>query len=266
MSVMCFYPPLFERKNAMNKTVLSKLSAAAFAAFALSGCHLTGAVLDASEYTEPETVVTEENIYSFGFTKPDSKNLPANRLVMLGEKTAYVTDVTSENDLVKALRATELSKQFEIVNGYNHPVTLSVSLHDDNRFYASTDVHNGKSRLCLAYRFEQNVSPALKKRETAVLNRLDFKVSGSIEQREQKSLYTRCYPVIGGQTYAMNAPLPAEYRFKTPVGIKIKSQKGQYELSGAKIAKKVVLTPFAIIGDIIMLPLAPFMWPRGSKI
>lgn len=107
----------------MKKSTLSKLSFAILVTFALSGCHLTSRALDNIDAV-PETVITDENIYSFGFTKPDSKNLPPNRLVLLTEKTAYVTDITPDNEMVKVLRTTELSKQFEVVNRENRPKKL----------------------------------------------------------------------------------------------------------------------------------------------
>lgn len=251
----------------MKKSTLSRLSLAAFTTLALSGCLLTSSVLDNWDKL-PETTVKDENIYSFGFTKPDSKVLPPNRLVMLAEKTAYVTDITPEHDLVKALRTTELSKQFEVVTSRNTPKKLGIYSDSSNpdTFSAYSDNHDGKKRICLAYRFEQGTNPALKKRETAILSRLDFKPVATASEQQQKLLYSRCYNGTQGKIYAMNAALPSEYRFKTPVVVRVLSEKGSYGLN----ASAVILTPFAIIGDLIMLPampfVGPFMWPRGTKI
>lgn len=255
----------------MSKSILSKLSIVSLSALALSGCVVTNSLWDSSDYKLPKTVSTEETIYSFGFTKPDSQNLPANRLVMLGEKTAYITDVTPQHDLVKALRTTELSKPFDIVNMYGDSEKLKVSMSRDNQFSTHSDINNGKGYVCLGYRFQPADRSALKKREVAILTKLGFKLSGSpLEIQEERAPYMRCYDTIKGQAYAMSTPLPAEYRFKTPLPVIIESLQGEVEVDNASVAGKVALTPLAIMGDIIMLPvmlpLAPFMWPRGSKI
>ncbi len=254
----------------MNQSVLSKLSILTLSVFAFSGCAFTGSLWDSSYRKFPEPVLTEDNIHSFGFTKPDSQNLPANRLVMLGEKIAYVTDITPQHDLVKVLRTTELSRPFQIVNRYGDPTKLEVSLYqnNNNRFYADSDTDAGKGYLCLGYYFQPTDKPALKKREVAILTQLGFKLSGSPQAiEEQKAPYKRCYDTVSGQAYAMSTPLPAEYRFQSPLPVTIKTIKESVgEVDGAALAGAVLLTPFAIIGDIIMLPLTPFMWPRGSKI
>lgn len=255
----------------MKKSTLSKLSFAILVTFALSGCHLTSRALDNIDAV-PETVITDENIYSFGFTKPDSKNLPPNRLVLLTEKTAYVTDITPDNEMVKVLRTTELSKQFEVVTSDNTPKKLGIYSYFSNpdTFSAYSDHVDGKERICMAYRFEPNTNPALKKRETAILTQLGFKLATTAATQQQKLLYARCYNGTQGKIYAMKTPLPSEYRFETPVVVRVESQKGDVGLTATGLASTIILTPFAIVGDLIMLPVmpfvGPFIWPRGTKI
>ncbi|PJO77828.1 hypothetical protein GJV52_06800 [Neisseria brasiliensis] len=68
----------------------------------------------------------------------------------------------------------------------------------------------------------------------------------------------------------MKTPLPSEYRFETPVVVRVESQRGDYGLTATGLASTIILTPFAIVGDLIMLPVmpfvGPFIWPRGTKI
>uniref|UniRef100_UPI000518B274 hypothetical protein n=2 Tax=Kingella kingae TaxID=504 RepID=UPI000518B274 len=65
--------------------------------------------------------------------------------------------------------------------------------------------------------------------------------------------YVRCY----GE---MNAPLPAEYRFKTPVKIDIATGKTGEYVDVPETAGRILMTPLAILGDIVLLPMQPFMW------
>ena len=56
----------------------------------------------------------------------------------------------------------------------------------------------------------------------------------------------------------------------TPEAVCVERERGNYGLSGAGVASAMILTPFSIAGDLIMLPVmpfvGPFMWARGTKI
>lgn len=241
----------------MKTFALRKMLAAALTLFGLSSCTLTGSLWDES-WTRQDYASQNEWVHAFGFTKSSSQNLPPNRLIMLGEKAVYVTDITPEHDLVKALRTTELSKPFgfQSIDGFhNGKGVLQIDLKQDGRFIAATklDKERGQPTLCLDYTAESHS-------DVSKLKALGF------YEEWQKGYYVRCYGTIRGTRYAMSESLPAEYRFKTPVKIVVKSDKGEV-LDAGQVAKTVFLTPFAIIGDVllfpVMLPLLPY---KGARI
>lgn len=223
----------------------------------LSACTFTSELWGEGFTRENENRYQDEDIYAFGFTKPDSRHLSPNRLIMMGEKAVYVTDVAPEHDLVKALRATELSKPFGFDGDYGLYVKFDNG-RDGSFVAASGRDQQNKPSLCLSYGFDQNTDAATKKRETAQLNALGFTAQTS-------DRYKRCYGLIHGQRYAMSEPLPAEYRFKTPVTITL--ERGQpVVLDVGQTVKVILLTPLTLIGDIIILPVMPLMWPAGTRI
>ena len=216
----------------------------AFALFCLSGCMVTEELW--SQY-EPNKGY-DEHIHAFGFTKPDSKNLPPNRLLMLGEKAAYVTEITPEHDLVKALRTTDLSKQF----WYGDYVKITND--KDGSFIAA----NGRKLLsyCLKYDLHRT-DKTVQNREIPKLIALGFEEDTSEKPR---LVYKRCYDKIHGKIYPMSKKLPAEYHFQYPIKIRVNYQNAQPNWGqGVGLA---LLTPLSIIGDIILLP---YYVPEDSR-
>ncbi|WP_165009290.1 hypothetical protein [Neisseria yangbaofengii] len=69
----------------MKKPAFSKLSVAALTTPAFSGCHLTGSALDNLDGLPKTTISKMKTPILFGFTKPDSKNLPPSRLALFAE-------------------------------------------------------------------------------------------------------------------------------------------------------------------------------------
>ena len=234
--------------------ILSLLLAAGIG---LSGCALTSELWHGGFTRYNEDRFQDEQIYAFGFTKPTSQNLTPNRLVMMGDQAVYVTEVTPEHDLVKALRTTDLSKPFGFDGDYGLYVKFDNG-RDGSFVAASGKDSQNKPSLCLSYGFDQNTNAATRTRETAKLVHLGF-------ERQGENGYKRCYGLIRGSRYAMSESLPAEYRFQTPVTITL--QRGNAtELDGGRVAKAIILTPITLIGDIIMLPIMPFVYPAGSRI
>lgn len=231
------------------------LQTAALTLFALSGCTLTEALWDKGFSTGYSGY---EKIHSFGFTKADSKNLPPNRLVMLGERAVYVTEITPEHDLAKALRATDLHKQF----GYRLHVQMESGI--EGNFTATSDRQG--NNLCLSYvLFNDSVADA-KRNDPKKLEALGFKKEPYPANPNVTDYYVRCYDAVRGVRYRMKGMLPAEYRFKYPVEIYLEAPASQAGRTGAAVGS-ALLTPLAVIGDVILLPVTlPLLPYKGAKI
>ena len=231
------------------------LATLVLSSMALAGCVFTPQLWD-QRFSDRESKLQREQIYAFGFTKPTSQTLTPNRLIMMGEKSVYVTEVTPEHDLAKALRTTELSKPF---------VGMGYAIYTDfgNRTDGSFEVTSGydkkeNSSLCLGYSFDNSIDAATQQRETVRLKALGF-------EEYKANAYRRCYGKIRGTRYAMSESLPAEYRFQTPVEVVLITTTGSGYNVGL-LAGAVLLTPITLIGDVLMLPMMPFLWPRGTRI
>lgn len=215
----------------------------------LSGCILTEALWD-NDFSGDRS--RYENIHSFGFTKADSKNLPPNRLVMLAENAVYVTEVTPEHKLAKALRETSLSKR------YGTGIELKLDNETDGNFVAFS---RGDKELCLSYVLFNDSPANWKKNDIPKLQALGFKKEKYSDNPNVTDYYRQCYGEIRGVRYAMKGDLPAEYRFKYPEQIYLNIQQPSKADSTMKTTGAIMLTPFAIMGDIILLPiLGPFLW------
>lgn len=232
------------KEISMNSPVLSfhSLLTAALTLFALSGCTLTEALWD-NDFSGSSTAY--EKIHAFGFTKADSKNLPPNRLVMLGENALYVTEIKPEHDLVKALRATDLHKPFE----YNLHVRLESGTVGN--FIATSSGKDNK--VCLSYILFYDSNPIARRDDPRKLEALGFKKELHPDNPNVTEYYVRCYDAVRGVRHRMKGTLPTEYRFKDPVRIYLEAPKSQSKRIGS-IAGAVLLTPLAIIGDVILFP------------
>lgn len=217
----------------------------------LSGCILTEGLWD-NDFSGNRS--RYENIHSFGFTKPDSKNLPPNRLIMLAENAVYVTEVTPEHKLAKALRETSLS------NRYGTRIEVKLDNETDGNFVAFSR-GRGNNGLCLTYVLFNDSPANWKKNDIPKLQALGFKKEKYSYNTNVTDYYKQCYGEIRGVRYAMKGELPAEYRFKYPEQIYLNIQQRSKVDSTMKITGSMILTPFAIVGDIILLPiLGPFLW------
>lgn len=242
----------------MKTFTLRKILVTTVALSFLSGCTLTeglwGRDLSGNRSRHSE-------IYSFGFTKPDSKNLTPNRLIMLGKDAVYVTEVTPEHDLVNALRATDLSKPF----GFYSAGYLNVALDNekDGNFVATS---GNNTQVCLDYVLYYDTAPVEKKNDIAKLKKLGFKKEKHPSNHNVTDYYVRCYGEIRGVHHAMSGSLPAEYRFKSPILIYLDIKQISQADRASKTTGAALLTPASILGDIllfpIMAPLLPYKNPR----
>lgn len=225
--------------------------ASAIALLSLSSCSLTEQLWDKS--LAGGNPWHYEKIHSFGVTKPDSQYLTPNRLILLGENAVYVTELTPDHKLVQALRTTNLAKPF----GYKLRVTL------DKRTGNFTAVSQSKTELCLSYVLFNDSPEEWKKNDIPKLQALGFKKQPYPDNPNVTDYYVQCYGAVNGVRHAMKGTLPAEYHFKIPVQIYVETPSINPKTDKVgSVTRAVFLTPFTIIGDLILLPLSPY---RGAK-
>lgn len=187
-----------------------------------------------------------DQIRAFARTRPDSKNLPANRLLMMGDNYWYLLHEDTTKFLAPILNSS-LSQQFTITqthpqtgNTLNQIAKLHVQLKTPHEHFQIDD-------LCLNYAINPTLSPAQQQQERDTLQQLSFKNMGK--------QYQFCIGRVTGHIY-QPVQLPADYRFERsiPVQLYIAQDKETTHIDGKIVARNIALTPFTLIGDIILLP------------
>ncbi len=204
---------------------------------------------DAKSYESTTEQVDTDTIRAFGFSKPDSKLMEPNRLVMLGDKFVYVTRVEPDNDLVKALRTTDLSQPFRFGSDEqpNNQILRVNKSPNANNFVAYTELTEQYRNLCLHYVVNKNLPEKVQQQEIKKLEALNFRNTGRH--------YLNCYERVHGEIFSSSAAIPAEYRFETGFPVRLYVRYDKANLNAGGMLKGIVLTPFASMGDVLLSPL-----------
>ena len=173
--------------------------------------------------------VPQDKIIAFAAVKETTGDIPKDSLVMFGEKLNYVIIPEQSPYLLKILNV-KLSKQYSVVTSRNYGILI----HPDNTF---------SERLCLNYDAEN-------KDEETQLEKLNF------EKLKFKNRYHTCVQV-NGKVYTANPQqiLPVDYRFKTPVEVKLAVSKRQFDKEGTVgLLAAPVVAPLFVAGVIVAIP------------
>lgn len=209
-----------------------------------------------NQYTTEYRDIGNDDIRAFAMVKPDSQTLPANSLLMMGDNYWYAVDPKKSQELVAALRA-PLSQRFQIlVSKPNEKAVYSASdsLYLDISKSEDGSMTFGIPALCLKYSVPTELSAAAQQKERNALLQADFKLN-------QGNTYSTCFYHIHGTIYAKPEKLPAEYQFERsiPVHLYSSSTKIEKDVNGKMVLRNIALTPFTVVGDIVLLPVYMFM-------
>ncbi|MDO4693949.1 MAG: hypothetical protein Q4A62_04895 [Eikenella sp.] len=221
------------------------LICALLAALPLSACN-TLAVYD--HINGPSYTISRQTdaITAFGRTKADSRTMPKNELVMLGDKYIYVItsshlDIPSrqsaDNSKLQNILNVKLSQAFVVYEqGLKPEAGGAFPVHyrrSDNTF---------SSNFCLNYSENTRLSAAERAREQQKLDELQFRKAAGGRR-------FLCM-TVNGQVYAKPENMVYQYRFETPIPVKLTVQE---PANGSKIA--ALLMPLALAADIVTLPI-----------
>lgn len=224
------------------------------AALSLSACgtmiwydHVNGA----SHTTE--TSRESDSIVAFGRTKPDSQTMPKDKLVMLGNWYIYVITEsavqgrqhTDDSRLVEILNV-KLSRAFDVHEDLRHQTAPDFNAQNGGYFPITYDKDQNRfsGNFCLNYRENTALSAARRTAEQRTLDQLQFL------KHPSGSRYL-CMQVAG-QVYAKPDNMNDQYRFETPVPVKLTVTRSAYD--GGRLAKMATL-PLAVAFDIVTLPI-----------
>lgn len=191
-----------------------------------------------------------DSIVAFGYTKADSKNMPANELLMLGQEYIYLItysryDINGRQSIsnkklqdilnVKLSQAFELSEQpYQIdkdKKGY-FPVKLD------------KDTQKFSSYFCLNYYANSALSKQEQASEQQKLDTLQFEKDPNTGRR------FLCM-TIEGKAYTNPKDMSYQYRFQTAIPVHLTIS---YEGVNTNPALRILGLPFAVAADIVTFP------------
>lgn len=197
----------------------------------------------------------QDSIIAFGYTKADSQTMPANELLMLGQDYIYLINhsryniqgrQSASNDKLSHILNAKLSRAFELSTA---PYTAD---KEDKGFFPVTldrDTQKFSSYFCLNY----YPNTALSQKEQAIeqqkLDALQFKT-------DYDGRRFLCM-TIEGKAYSKPKNMNYQYRFETPIPVKLTVQ---YETINTNPALRILALPFAVAADIVTFPVQALLY------
>ncbi len=192
-------------------------------AFSFQSCVLTtllwseGVVVNEKE----KIPITNDTIYSFLKTQNKTKQIDKDTLIMVGKKYWYVVDKLDFNEIYGTLNA-KLPKAFTIKEKH-----VPIEIEDDKLRFSSFFILNYEPANAI---------------EKKILKDLDFS-----HKYGTKNTYEKWF-LIKGKIFLPQKNAKIDYTFQTPLKASLYS-------STYFSLKKVALTPIAVAGDVILIPL-----------
>lgn len=247
--------------------LMKSLWLAALALLCLNGC--ATAVLW-EDYQAPETRAEiqqqSDSVVGFARVKPDSKQLPPNSWVMLGDSYVYVLTSSAAMDggtyqhaKLAGLFHHSLSQAFEL-----HALSAGGVKPSEATQLAGLPVTIKQSRpdafsssFCLIYPENPRLSKAQRAREQAELAGLGFRLHAA-----QTAVPTHMLCLVAaGTLYRKPDGLQYEHCFAQPIPVHITTHSLR-EIQHGGAGWRALLTPFAAAVDIVTLPVT---LPLGVK-
>ncbi|MGV7079360.1 hypothetical protein ACWA5Z_11295 [Testudinibacter sp. P80/BLE/0925] len=188
----------------------------------------------------------EDKVHAFGHVRTDSGQLQQGSLVMMGERYWYVVEPHASERLLPALNA-KLQHRYQIfsVEGRERLTELPVTIEDT--------VGKFNSRFCLRYPLETSQNSKQAAQENKVLLALRFR---QISQESSLTTYERCF-WQNGQLYDKPLQVKQNYRFEQYVPVKLQTVEHKTVVkSGPNLLRNIVLTPFTLVGDVVVTVIA----------
>lgn len=191
----------------------------------------------------------QDSIVAFGYTKADSKTMPANELLMLGQDYIYLINhsryniqgrQSASNDKLSHILNVKLSRAFELSTA---PYTTDKK---DKGFFPVTldrDTQEFSSYFCLNYYANTALSKQEQMAEQKKLDALQF-------QTDTNGRRFLCM-TIEGKAYSKPKNMNYQYRFEAPVPVKLTVQ---YKTINTNPALRILALPFAVAADIVTFP------------
>lgn len=190
----------------------------------------------------------EDKVHAFGHIRADSGQLQQSSLVMMGDRYWYVVEPEASEKLLPVLNA-KLQHRYQIFSVKNKermtelpelPVTIEDTAGKFN------------SRFCLRYPLDTSPNNKQAAQENKVLLALRFH---QISQEPSLTTYERCFRTTG-QMYDKPLQVKQNYRFEQYVPVKLQTVERKTVVSGPKLLRNIVLTPFTLAGDAVFTVIA----------
>ena len=222
-----------------------KLGIFVIASSLLSGC-TTMMWAEGRTNNSVRQVKQQDSIVAFGRTKADSQTMPANQLLMLGQKHVYL--ITNSRYSIMGKQSASNEKLTNILNvDLSRSFEVSTSIQGNDKGYfpvkLNKDTQSFSSYFCLHYA----PNTALSKKEQALeqqkLDDLQFETRGD----GQRYL---CM-TIDGKVYDKPNDMAYQHHFKNPVPVQLTVE---YKGINTMPVLRALTLPFAIATDIVTLP------------
>lgn len=240
---------MFHFNEDMNMKKLKLCGVALLTSSVLSGC-TTFMLMESTSGSNADRESTQkDSIIAFGYTKADSKNMPANELLMIGQEYIYLIthsryDIdgkqSASNKKLQDILNVKLSKAFELsyapyATDRNNKGFFPVRLDKDEQEFSSY--------FCLNYYANSALSKQEQANEQQKLDALQFK-------KDVDGRRFLCMS-IEGKAYTKPKDMTYQYRFQTaiPVHLTVK-----YQGVNTNPALRVLGLPFAVAADIVTFP------------
>lgn len=183
----------------------------------------------------------EDKVHAFGHIRTDSGQLQQGSLVMMGERYWYVVEPQASERLLSVLNA-KLQHRYQIFSVKERERLTALS-----ELPVTIEDTAGKfnSRFCLRYPLDTSPNNKQAAQENKVLLALRFR---QVSQESSLTTYERCFSPTG-QMYDKPLQVKQNYRFEQYVPVKLQTVERKKVVSGPKLLRNIVLTPFTLAGD-----------------
>lgn len=240
---------MFHFDEDMNMTNLKLCGLALLTSSVLSGCTSFMLIESTKKDNSYRQSSQKDSIVAFGYTKADSKNMPANGLLMLGQDYVYLIthsryDIDGKqiasNKKLQDILNVKLSKAFELSKS---PYTTN---NNDKGFFPvvlDKDEQEFSSYFCLNYYANSALSKQEQANEQQKLDALQFK-------KDVDGRRFLCMSVEG-KAYTKPKDMTYQYRFQTAIPVHLTVH---YKGVNTNPALRVLGLPFAVAADIVTFP------------
>ncbi len=224
--------------------------------FLLSGC-TTLFLMESIKFDNSYRRTKEKDtLVAFGRTKENSKDMPANQFLMLGQKYVYL--ITQSQYDIQGRQSANNEKLANILNAkLSRPFEISTGENSSNKGYFPVDLDKDTQKFSSYFCLNYHANTALSKQEQA----LEQKTLDNLQFLTHKDGRRYLCMTINGKAYSKPDNMVYQHRFKNPVPIQLNVA---YEGINTAPALRVLGLPFAVVTDIVTLPVQALLYATLS--